>query len=347
MLARGASAGVDLGVDAGLLFQRVPPDALRRPESRAARPRARIADPARRRAARHEFGKVAVDPARPTIRPEVTAVPRWTRIAMLASLLALAAARQGHAALLSLTVLSGLVAADGSLTIPESIAQESLSGSTLTQLGSPGLYDPDGLVAITVRISNISDIDVLFPDVLPGVSVLTGVFALPGYSSRQNVAAGGNAGRSGAAGSEGAISRTALDLTEELVVMGSPVSGSHGGGGGAGTGVDDNWISVTGASGFELAAYIAGIRLRPGDWVDVPSFIRIASFRRSDEGARIAVGFDLPTFSFGGFSVTTGAWTGAFLGPAPPGPPPAVPEPGTFPLAAAAGLAGWLGRRRL
>jgi len=281
-------------------------------------------------------------------------VPRSIRFAMLFSLLTLAAARAGHAALLSLTLVSGLFSVDGAAVIPEQLSQESLSGSTIAQLTSPLLYDPatGTPLGLTVRIANISNVEVLFPDVLPGVSVLTGVLGLPGYSTRVNTASGGNADRSGAPGAEGAISRTALDLTLDLLAAGSPVSGSHGGGGGAATGVADNLISITGASGLEIAAYLAGIRLSPGQWVDVPNFAWITAFHRSDDEGRIAFGFDLPTFSFGGVSVTTGAWTGSFAGAAPaepeddPSGSTDVPEPGTLPLLAIGCLAGALSRRR-
>ncbi len=276
-------------------------------------------------------------------------MPRWIRFALLASLLALAA-RPGQAALLSLTVVNGLTTLDGETTVVEGLPQESLSGTTLTQLGGPLLFDPGtGLpLSLMVRLTNLSDRDIAFPDALPGISVLTAVYALPGYTSKQNVAAGGNAGRDGAAGTEGALSRTAIDLTGELEAVGSPASGSHGGGGGAATGVADNWVLATGASGADLAAYLAGKTLRPGESIDIPDFVRIAAFHRADEGARIAVGFDMPTFSFGGITITTGAWTGTFSAPAPPPveePPIATPEPGSLALAGI-GLALALSRRR-
>jgi hypothetical protein len=278
-------------------------------------------------------------------------VPRWIRFALLASLLTLAAARSGRASLLSLTVISGIEGSDGSVVLPEGIAQETLSGSTQAQMLAPSLFDPgEGYpLALTVRITNISDAEILFPESLPGVSVLTGVFGVDGYTSKINVASGGAAGKSGDPGTEGAVSRTVLDLTEDLVAESSPASGSHGGGGGAATGVADNWLSVTGASGLELATYLAGIRLAPGEWLDLPRFVVLDSFHRSDASARIALGFDLPTFSSGGVNVTTGAWTGAFVAPNPDqgGPPYAdAPEPGALPLLGAVGLAGTLARRR-
>ena len=273
---------------------------------------------------------------------------------VVCSLVVALAPKPSSAALLSLSVVDGLRGLDGATVLADPLLQESLSGSTLTQLGLPLLYDP--LIAdafgVTVRITNTSAGEIFFPEALPGVSVLTGVSGVPGYSSRQNVAAGG-AARSGAAGVEGAISRTALDLLDSLAAASSPVVGSNGGGGGAATGVDQNWISITGASGFELAAYLAGARLLPGEWIDVRDFVRVNSFHRDLEGCRIALGFDLPTFSYQGVSVTTGAWTGSFAEAAPPPPPP---TPGTGPIAASeppmglmagAGLAGLaLGRRR-
>lgn len=255
----------------------------------------------------------------------------------LAAALAVAgtlAATPARGAVLSLTVVEGLKLLTGETVIPEPIAQETLTGSTLTQLGTPALFDPfgEGPMELTVRITNVSSADVLFPEFLPGVSVLSHVSGVPGQSSRTNVASGGAADRSGAAGAEGAVSRTALDMTLALDVAASPVSGSNGGGGGAGTGVADNLLSVTGASGAALAAYLSGLTLAPGEWVDVPAFVTIASFHRALEDARIGIGFDLPTFSSGGATVTTGAWTGSFFGPdhaGPPGPSADAPEPGT------------------
>ncbi|HSQ59051.1 MAG TPA: PEP-CTERM sorting domain-containing protein [Acidobacteriota bacterium] len=270
-------------------------------------------------------------------------MPRFVRSSLLLVVF-LVFAGPAWAGLLTLTVVSGLTTPDGETIILDPLLQESLSGSTLTQLGTPALFDPvlQGALGITVRITNTSDQEIAFPDLLPGISVLTSVSGISGYSARTNVAAGGSA-RSGGDGVEGAVSRTVLDLTVPLDVASSPVVGSHGGGGGAGTGVADCWISVTGASGYELAEFLAGLRLAPGASVDIPDFIRIAAFGRAVEGARIAFGFDLPTFSSGGVSVTTTAWTGAFTGPAPPGgpggDPVAVPEPGTT-AAWLAGLAG-------
>lgn len=234
-----------------------------------------------------------------------------------------------NAGLLSLTVVGGLVSLDGATAVSEPIAQESLSGSTLTQLGAPLLYDPAGVLGVTVRILNVSDGDVAFPDALPGVSVLTGVTGLPGTSTKLNVASGGAAGKAGVAGTEGGVSRTVLDVTEQLDALASAVVGSNGGGGGAATGVSENWISVTGASGADLAALLAGRTLRPGDWIDVPEFVLIRTFGRASDEARIALGFDLPTFSYGGVTVTCGAWTGEFAGPNPgsSGDPVSVPEP--------------------
>jgi hypothetical protein len=261
-------------------------------------------------------------------------VTRSARFLAAVAALSLASA-PAQGALLSLTIVSGLQALSGDGVIPEPLGQESLSGSTLTQLGNPLLFDPtgSGTAGITVRITNTSANEVLFPDLLPGISVLTGVTALPGYSTRTNVATGGAAGKPGSPGTEGAVSRTALDLTLPLDVAASPVVGSYGGGGGAGTGVADNLIAVTGASGAELAAFLAGRRLLPGEWIDVPDFLRVVAFHRSSADARIALGFDLPTFSSGGISVTTGAWTGSFAqaAPQPPEPPPATAaEPGSL-----------------
>ena len=282
-------------------------------------------------------------------------MPRSFLAVLFVSTLALALGIVPHpssAALLSLSVVEGFRALDGSTILADPNPQESLSGSTLTQLGLPLLYDPrlTEPFGITVRITNTSGTEVLFPDALPGVSVLTGVSGVPGYSSRLNVAAGG-AGRSGAAGTEGAVSRTAIDLLDSLEAAASPVSGSHGGGGGAATGVAGNWVSITGASGLELAAFLAGVRLLPGEWVDIRDFVRVNAFEREREGCRIAVGFDLPTFSYQGVSVTSSAWTGSFaeVAPAlpPPGPGPVAASEPPVVLLAGAGLAGLaLGRRR-
>ena len=236
--------------------------------------------------------------------------------------------------------------------IPEGIAQESLSGSTLTQLGTPVLFDPSitSPLSLSVRLTNISATEILFPEFLPGVSVLSGVNGIPGQSSRTNVGAGG-AAHAGAAGSEGSVSRTAFEMTEPLEAVASAVEGSHGGGGAAATGVLDSWISIIGASGAHLATFLAGRTLLPGEWIDITGFATISSFGRAHESARIAFGFDLPTFSFGGVSVTTGAWTGSFTGPAPPGEEEvpgdvaAASAPGTLGLLLL-GLAVGAGRRR-
>lgn len=255
------------------------------------------------------------------------------------------------AGLISLTLVGGATATDGSTTIADPLAQESLSGTTLTQLGSPLLFDPSGALGLTVRVQNVSDQEIAFPDVLPGVSVLTGVNGVTGYTSKLNVAAGGAAGKSGAPGAEGAISRTVLDLTDSLYAVNSPVSESNGGGGGAATGVADNWVALTGASGADLAAYLANVHLAPGQWIDIPDFVRIMAFQRMMDGARLGIGFDLPTFTFGGITVTCGAWTGTFSEPgdiAPPPPDPvSLPEPGTAPLWLAGLGAFALCRRRL
>ena len=285
----------------------------------------------------------------------------WTRCAALAlPLLCLAA--PVRAALISIAVIDGITGVDGSTTIAEPLAQESLSGSTLTQMGTPLLFDPDlagspaGLGG-TVRLTNTSDLAIAFPDVLPGVSILSGIYGYPGYSARTNVGSGGAGNRTGGAGSDGTVSRTVLDMIDSLVVAGNPVVGSGGGGGGAGTGIASTWLSITGASGAHLALYIAGITLEPGAWVDIPDFATLTAFHRGNDLARLALGLDLPTFSFGGISVTTGAWTGSFSGPGPhsedPGPNPdpdpvAAPEPGTLGLTfAGLGLVLGRGRRRL
>lgn len=277
-------------------------------------------------------------------------MPRLPIAAMLVAVLALLPApNPSMAGLLTLSVVEGLQALDGSTTLEDPIAQESLSGSTLTQLGVPLPYDPvlSDEFGITVRITNTSTGEILFPDVLPGVSVLTGVSGVPGYSSRQNVAAGGAANRTGGEGTEGAISRTAIDLLDSLEAISSPVSGSNGGGGGAATGVANNWISITGASGLELAAFLAGVRLAPGAWIDIRDFVRVNAFQRDREGCRIAFGFDLPTFSQSGVSVTSTAWTGSFAEAAPatdPGPVAAAEPP--IGALTGAGLAGLAFRRR-
>lgn len=270
---------------------------------------------------------------------------------LLVGMLSMVHVSEARAALLSLTVIGGVAATDGSTVIPEGIAQETLSGSTLTQLGTPLLFDPSAIspLSLSVRLTNISEADLLFPEYLPGVSVLTGVSAIPGQSSRLNTAAGG-AARSASTGVEGAISRTAVEMTETLEAVSSAVVGSHGGGGGAATGVLDSYISLTGASGAHLATYLAGRTLRPGEWIDIDGFAWIQSFGRAHESARISFGLDLPTFSFGGVTVTTGAWTGSFAGPAPPGEeedpgdPVAASAPGTLGLLLL-GLAAGAGRR--
>jgi len=278
-------------------------------------------------------------------------VPRSCFTAVVACFLVVVLApHPSRAALLSLSVLEGLRALDGTTPLADPNPQESLSGSTLTQLGLPLLYDPLWVdpFGITVRITNTSTSEILFPDALPGVSVLTGVSGVPGYSSRQNVAAGG-AAHSGGTGAEGAISRTAIDLLDSLEAASSPASGGNGGGGGAATGIAGNWISLTGASGLELAAYLAGVRLLPGDWIDIQDFVRVNAFQRDREGCRIAIGFDLPTFSYQGVSVTTAAWTGSLseAAPKPPGPGPVATSEPPIGLMAGAGLAGLaLGRRR-
>lgn len=276
-------------------------------------------------------------------------MPRIPRHLLLALAL-LTAAVPASAGLLTLTIVQGVTGADGSTLLADPLAQESLSGSTLAQLGTPSLVDPatGALLGLTVRITNTSEREVAFPEFLPGVSVLTSISGIAGYATKTNVAAGG-AAKSGGTGTAGAVSRSVLDLTVPLEAAASVVVGSHGGGGGAATGVADCWISVTGASGYELALYLAGMRLAPGESIDIPDFIRIAAFGRDVEGSRIAFGFDLPTFSSGGVSVTCGAWTGAFTGPgegsAPPPVSAAVPEPGAM-LAWIGGLAGvWAARR--
>ena len=256
-------------------------------------------------------------------------------------------AAPARGAILTLTVVGGLKSTAGDTVLPEPLAQESLSGTTLTQLGAPLLYDPSALewTDLTVRITNISGAEVLFPDLLPGVSVLTNVNGVPGVSSKTNVAAGGAAGRTGAPGVEGALSRTALDLTLSLDVWSSPASGSFGGGGGAGTGVQDNLIAATGASGAALSPYLSGRRLLPGEWIDVPGFARITAFHRKLADARLGLGVDLPTFTSGGVSVTTGAWTGSFSGPEAEAPPAAAaPEPAAWGLLLAGLVPAALGR---
>ncbi len=272
---------------------------------------------------------------------------RWTRWTLALPLAAALCAAPARGAILTLTVVGGLRSTAGDTVIPEPLAQESLSGTTLTQLGAPLLYDPSALewTDLTVRITNVSGAEVLFPELLPGVSVLTNVSGVAGVSSKTNVAGGGAAGRGGAPGVEGAVSRTALDLTLPLDVWGSPASGSFGGGGGAGTGVQDNLIAMTGASGEALAAYLAGRTLLPGEWIDVPGFARITAFHRELVDARLGLGIDLPTFSSGGVTVTTGAWTGSFSGPEAEAPPSAsAPEPAAWMLLLAGLAPAALGR---
>jgi hypothetical protein len=261
-------------------------------------------------------------------------VSRTIRLATVLAVAAAVVSTPVRAAVLTLTVIDGLKLLTGETVIPDPIAQETLGSSTLTQLGEPGLFDPsgEGPVSIAVRIANVSSADVLFPDFLPGLSVLTYVSGVPDYSTVKDVADGGAAGSAGGAGADGEVTRTALDLTLGLDVAGSPAMGENGGGGGAGTGVADNLVSVTGASGGALAAYLAGVTLAPGEWVDIPAFLTIAAFHRDLDDARIGIGIDLPTFRSGGVTVTTAAWTGTFLGPAPtepPGPSAAAPEPST------------------
>ncbi|MEK7314839.1 MAG: hypothetical protein AAB011_01560 [Candidatus Eisenbacteria bacterium] len=280
-------------------------------------------------------------------------MPRIVRLSLLAIAI-LAAAGPAAAGLLTFTVVAGVKTLDGATLITDPLGQESLSGSTLTQLGSPGLVDPRSgeILGLTVRITNTSDREIAFPEFLPGVSVLTSVTGIAGYATKTNVAAGG-AAKPGGTGTAGAVSRSVLDLTVPLEAIAGAVVGSHGGSGGAATGVADCWIAVTGASGAELAAILAGLRLAPGESVEVEDFIRIAAFGRDVESARVAFGFDLPTFSSGGVSVTSGAWTGAFLEARPeenPDPVSAgVPEPpAAFAwIGALAGLGLGIGRRGL
>ena len=160
-------------------------------------------------------------------------------LAVLALLLLLVGPPPAEAGVLSLTVLSGVTDVLGGTEVQDPLLQESLSGSTLTQLGSPLLFDPrmDLLTSLTVRVTNTSDAAVLFPEFLPGVSVLSGLNAIPGYSSKLNVGAGGAAGKAGLPGADGAISRTVMDTSYDLLVEGSPGTVSNGGGGGAGTAV--------------------------------------------------------------------------------------------------------------
>jgi hypothetical protein len=288
---------------------------------------------------------------------EVSRVPRWIRF-ILVVCLPLFAFSTAHAAVLSLTLVGGAIGMDGSTVLVDPLAQESLTGTTLSQIGVPAIYDLTAPfpMDLTFRLTNISDVDLLFPDALPGVSVLTEVYGLAGYTTKQNIAAGGARGSNGAAGTDGAVSRTALDMTETLDAIMSAASGSNGGGGGAATGVANNYISITGASGAELAAYLANLTLHPGEYVDIAGFAHVLAFGRVDDAAMIGFGFDLPTFSFGGTSFTTGAWTATCGGPRPDvvDPPPVTTStttasahlPGTSGLMLIGGLAGALGRRR-
>jgi hypothetical protein len=244
-----------------------------------------------------------------------------------------------RAGVLSLSIVSGISDPTGGTEIPDPVGQESLSGSTLTQLGTPLVFDPemDMLTSLTVRVTNTSAAAVLFPEFLPGVSVLSGLNSIPGYSSKLNVGAGGAAGKTGLLGTDGSISRTVLDTAYDLVVEGTPGTMSHGGAGAAGTAVAENWIALKGASGDDLAGYLAGKTLNPGEWVDIPGFATITAFHRSIDDARFAFGFDLPTFNSGGIAVTTGAWSGSCSGPhieSPPPVPPSsdVPEPASMSL---------------
>jgi len=259
-----------------------------------------------------------------------------------------------HAGALSLSVVSGMTDLLGGAEIPDPVGQESLSGSTLAQLGTPLVFDPemDLLTSLTVRVTNTSSAAVLFPEFLPGVSVLSGLNSIPGYSSKLNVGAGGAAGKTDLPGVDGAISRTVLDTAYDLVVEGTPGTISNGGGGGAGTAVAENWIALQGASGDALSSYLAGKVLNPGEWIDVPGFATITAFHRSVDDARFALGFDLPTFNSGGISVTTGAWTASCSGPRIGGPPPVTPPPAAVPEPASltlllGGLAVGAARRRL
>jgi len=288
---------------------------------------------------------------------EVSRVPRFVRFILVACL-PLFAFHTAHAALISLTLVGGAIGADGSTVLVDPLAQESLTGTTLSQLGVPAIYDFTAPfpMDLTFRITNISDFDLLFPDALPGVSVLTEVSGISGYTVKQNIAAGGARGSNGAAGTDGAVSRTALDMTGPLDAISTTASGSNGGGGGAATGVANTYISITGASGAELSAFLANLTLHPGEYVDVVGFAHVLAFGRADDVAKIGFGFDLPTFSFGGTSFTTGAWTATCVGPRPDviDQPPtttststaSAPLPGTSGLMLVGGLAGALGRRR-
>lgn len=258
---------------------------------------------------------------------------RSALIVALSFPLLLAVAPPVRAGVLSLSIVGGITDMLGATEIPDPIGQESLSSSTLTQLGTPLVFDPtvDALTSLTVRVTNTSDALVLFPEFLPGVSVMSGLNSIPGYSSKLNVGAGGTASKNGLLGQDGALSRTVLDTTYDLFVEGTPGTISNGGAGGAGTGVAENWIALKGASGDYLAPFLSGKTLNPGEWIDIPGFAAITQFHRSIEDARFAFGFDLPTFSSGGISVTTGAWSGSCGGPRLETPPPLPPPPASVP----------------
>ena len=265
---------------------------------------------------------------------------RFAFAAALTFPLLLALAPPVRAGVLALTVVSGLTDMTGGTQIPDPVGQESLSGTTLTQLGTPLLFDPtmDALTSLTVRVTNTSTSAVSFPEFMPGVSVLSGLNSIPGYSSKLNVGTGGAAGKTGLPGADGTISRTVLDTSYDLVVEGTPGTISNGGAGAAGTAVAENWIAVKGATGDEIASYLAGKTLNPGESIDIPGFATITAFHRTIDDARFGLGFDLPTFNSGGIAVTTGAWSGSCGGPniAPPPvtPPPTsdVPEPASVSL---------------
>lgn len=123
-------------------------------------------------------------------------MPRLFRF-ILVLCLPLFAFSTAHAALISLTLVGGATGMDGSTILADPLAQESLTGTTLSQIGVPALYDftTPFPADLTFRLMNISDLDLLFPDALPGVSVLTEVYGLDGYTLKQNVAAGGAEGR--------------------------------------------------------------------------------------------------------------------------------------------------------
>src|SRR5262249_33223404 len=225
-------------------------------------------------------------------RPEVMPVNRIFVLTVLLLPLALLAAPPVQGGVPSPSIVSGLTDTAGNTQIPDPLGQESLSSTTLTQLGTPLLFDPtmDALTSLTVRITNTSTGAVTFPEFLPGISVMSGLNSIPGYSSRLNVAAGGAAGRDGLPGTDGAISRTVLDTTYALVVQGTPGTVSNGGGGAAGTAVAESWIALQGASGEALSSYLANRVLNPGEWIDIPGFASITAFHRSVDDARLAFG---------------------------------------------------------